>query len=101
MEQDSAIKKQHLVDCTDTVTIGKFTSIGGYGTQILSHSTSLQYNKQSCAPITIGHHCLVGTRSIILPGATLPDQSVLGAGAVLKNNFRNLLSFMEVYRLGL
>lgn len=87
MEQDSAITKQHLVDCTDTVTIGKFTSIGGYGTQILSHSTSLQYNKQSCAPITIGHHCFVGTRSIILPGATLPDQSVLGAGAVLKKQF--------------
>lgn len=87
MEQDSAITKQHMIDCTDTVTIGKFTSIGGYGTQILSHSTSLQYNKQSCAPITIGHHCFVGTRSIILPGSILPNQSVLGAGAILKKQF--------------
>lgn len=87
MYQDSAITKQHLVDCTDTVTIGKFTSIGGYGTQILSHSTSLQYNKQGCAPITIGHHCFVGTRSVILPGSVLPNQSVLGAGAVLKKQF--------------
>lgn len=87
MKKDSAITKQHLVDCTDTVTIGELTSVGGYGTQILSHSTSLQMNKQSCAPITIGHHCFVGTRSIILPGSTLPNHSVLGAGAVLKKQY--------------
>lgn len=87
MEKDSAITKKHLIDCTDTVTIGAYTSIGGYGTQILSHSTSLEYNRQSCAPIAIGHHCFVGTRSIILPGAILPNCSVLGAGAVLKKQF--------------
>ena len=87
MKEDSAITKQHLIDCTDTVTIGEFTSIGGYGTQILSHSTSLKLNKQGCEPITIGHHCFVGTRCIILPGSVLPSQSVLGAGAVLKKKF--------------
>lgn len=87
MKEDSAITKQHLIDCTDTVTIGEFTSVGGYGTQILSHSTSLEKNRQACAPIQIGHHCFVGTRSIILPGAVLPPQSVLGAGAVLKKKF--------------
>lgn len=87
MKENSAITKQHLIDCTDTVTIGELTSVGGYGTQILSHSTSLKYNKQACAPITIGHHCFVGTRSIILPGAILPDHSVLGAGAMLKKQF--------------
>lgn len=92
MGKDSAITKQHLIDCTDTVTIGELTSIGGYGIQILSHSTSLQHNKQSCAPITIGHHCFVGTRSIILPGSILPNQAVLGAGAVLKKQFTESFS---------
>ena len=87
MKEDSAITKQHLVDCTDTVTIGEFTSVGGYGTQILSHSTSLEKNRQACAPIQIGHHCFVGTRCIILPGSVLPSQSVLGAGAVLKKKY--------------
>ena len=87
MKEDSAITKQHLVDCTDTVTIGEFTSVGGYGTQILSHSTSLEKNRQACAPIQIGHHCFVGTRSIILPGSVLPPQSVLGAGAVLQRKY--------------
>lgn len=83
MKQDSAITKQHIIDCTDTITIGEFTSIAGYGTQMLTHSTSLKYNQQSCEPITIGHHCFVGTRSIILPGSILPNHCVLGAGSVL------------------
>lgn len=87
MKEDSAITKQHHIDCTDIVTIGKFTIISGYGTQILTHSTSIEKNRQGCEPITIGHHCFVGTRSIILPGSILPPQSVLGAGAVLKKKF--------------
>ena len=62
MGKDSAITKQHLIDCTDTVTI------------------------------TIGHHCFIGTRSIILPGSILPNQAVLGAGAVLKKQFTESFS---------
>ena len=89
MKKDSAITKQHLVDCTDIVTIDELTSIAGYGTQILSHSTSLEYNDAGCAPITIGHHCFIGTRSIILPGSILPNHSVLGAGAVLNKQFKD------------
>ncbi len=92
MKKDSAITKQHLIDCTDIVTIGELTSVGGYGTQILSHSTSLEYNDGGCAPITIGHHCFIGTRSIILPGSVLPNHSVLGAGAVLNKQFKDEFS---------
>lgn len=87
MEEGSAITKQHHIDCTDVVKIGKLTIISGYGTQILTHSYSIEKNKQGCAPVNIGHHCFVGTRSIILPGSELPSQSVLGAGAVLKKKF--------------
>ena len=87
MKEDSSITKQHHIDCTDMVIVGEFTTIAGYGTQILSHSFSLEKNNQACAPIQIGHHCWVGTRSIILPGSVLPSQSVLGAGAVLQKKY--------------
>jgi serine acetyltransferase len=85
--KDSAITKNHMVDCTDTVTIGDYTSIAGYGTQILTHSTSIKTNRQDCAPISIGSNCFVGTRSILLPGTSLPAQCVLGAGSVLTKSF--------------
>lgn len=87
MEEGSAISKKHHIDCTDIVSIGRYTSIGGYGTQVLTHSTSLKLNKQMCAPITIGHNCFIGTRSILLTGSILPDCSVLGAGAVLQKAY--------------
>lgn len=85
--KDSAITKNHMIDCTDAVTIGDYTSIAGYGTQILTHSTSLRTNRQDCSPITIGSNCFIGTRSILLPGTSLPKQSVLGAGSVLTKSF--------------
>lgn len=87
MEKDSAITKQHHIDCTDLVSIGELSVVAGYGTQILSHSTSLEYDDGGCAPIIIGHHCFVGTRSIILPNSALPNFSVLGAGAVLSKRY--------------
>ena len=87
MGKDSAITKDHLIDCTDQVTIGELTSVAGYGTQILTHSTSLEHNYQNCAPITIGARSFVGTRTILLPGSALPDSSVLGAGSVLTKAF--------------
>ncbi len=87
MGKDSAITKDHMIDCTDTVTIGELTSIGGYGSQILTHSTSIEHNRQNCAPISIGSRSFVGTRSILLPGTSLPDSSVLGAGSVLTKSF--------------
>ena len=90
MKEDSSITKQHHIDCTDMVIVGEFITIAGYGTQILSHSFSLEKNSQACAPIQIGHHCWVGTRSIILPGSVLPSQSVLGAGAVLQKKYIHL-----------
>ncbi len=87
IKEGSAITKQHHIDCTDTVTIGELTVLAGYGSQLLSHSTSIEHNDGACAPITIGHHCFVGTRCVLLPGAELPSHCVLGAGAVLNKRF--------------
>lgn len=87
MEEGSAIAKKHHIDCTDMVHIGRYTSIAGYDTQILTHSTSLKYNKQMCAPINIGNNCFIGTRSTILTGVSFPDNSILGAGAVLQKTY--------------
>tara|TARA_R110000868_G_scaffold128417_2_gene336488 strand:- start:8821 stop:9489 length:669 start_codon:yes stop_codon:yes gene_type:complete len=83
IEQHAAITNRHLVDCTDRVTIGKFSTVGGFRSQLLSHSIDLSTNRQSCRPITVGAYCFVGTGSVLLKGSALPDYSVLGAGSVL------------------
>ncbi len=35
-------------------------------------------------PIRIGSRCFIGTNAILLPGTTIGDRSVVGAGAVVK-----------------
>lgn len=83
IEDHAAVTHRHLVDCTDRVTIGAFTTFAGWGSQILTHAIDLRANCQSAAPVTVGRYCFVGTRVVLLKGSRLPDRSVLAAGSVL------------------
>ena len=85
--KESAITKNHHIDCTNSITIGNFVTIAGYYSQMLTHSIDLKENRQNSLPILIGDYCFVSTRCTILGGSRLPDHSVLAAGAVLNKNF--------------
>lgn len=81
--EHSAITNRHLIDCTSAVTIGRFTTIAGFQTQLLTHSIDLEKSRQDSAPIAIGEYCFVGTNCVLLGGSALPDFSVLGAKSLL------------------
>lgn len=85
LAEHSAVTSRHLLDCTGGISIGRFTTVAGFRSQILTHSIDLAANRQNSAPVEIGAYCFVGSASIILSGAKLPDYCVLGAGAVLAN----------------
>src|SRR5690606_454133 len=83
----SAITKHHHIDCTNSITIGKFATIAGYHSQLLTHSIDIDENRQDSAPIQIGDYCFIGTNVVILGGARLPHFSVLGAKSLLNKAF--------------
>lgn len=83
----SAVTKHHALDCTDRIEIGAFATIGGQGSQLMTHEIDLARNRQDAAPITIGDYCFVGTAVVVLGGAVLPARSVLGAKALLNKAF--------------
>jgi len=83
----AAITNRHIIDCTNRVTIGEFTTFAGFCSQILTHSIDLATSRQGSAPVTIGSHCFVGTGSILLAGSVLPDHSVLGAASLLNKAY--------------
>lgn len=87
--ESSAITKNHHMDCTNTIKIGKFSTIAGYNSQFLTHSINVIDNIQDSAPITIGDYTFVGTNSVILNGAVLPSYAVLGAKSLLNKKFEN------------
>lgn len=49
------------------------------GARILSHD----YCRAIHSDVKIGKRCFIGADSIILPGVTLNDQTIVGAGAVV------------------
>ncbi len=85
--EHTAITNRHLIDCTNSVTIGRFTTFAGFRSQILTHSIDLYRSRQSSKPITIGDYCFVGTSSVLLGGSTLPDCSVLAANSLLNKPY--------------
>ena len=84
----AAVTHRHLIDCTDCVELGDYTTFGGWGSQILTHSIDIRTSQQRAAPVKIGRYCFVGTRVIVLKGSVLPAFSVLSAGSVLAHAFK-------------
>jgi len=85
IKKHAAITSRHLIDCTDSVIIGEYSTFAGFRSQILSHSINLKESRQRCKPVIIGSYCFVGTGCIFLPGSSLPNNSILAAGSVLTN----------------
>ena len=83
----SAVTARHYFDCNNTIRIGDFTIIAGFGTAFFTHSVNIEENIQETKPITIGSHCMVGMGSIITKGAVLPNCSVLAANSTLHKSF--------------
>jgi acetyltransferase-like isoleucine patch superfamily enzyme len=81
--EHSAITHRHLIDCTNRVTIGRFTTVAGFQSQIITHTIDVEQSRQTSAPVHIGEYCFVGTNSVLLGGSALPDFCVLGAKSLL------------------
>src|SRR5438874_2063364 len=85
--EHSAITNRHLLDCTSSITIGRFTTIAGFQSQFISHTIDIARNRQTSYPIQVGDYCFVGTDSVLLGGSALPDYCVLGAKSLLNKTY--------------
>ncbi len=73
----TVITSGHRIDFTDRVTLGRNVIVGGRNSSLWTH------NRQETAPIEIGDFCYLGSEVRLAPGAKLPDECILGIGAVL------------------
>ena len=79
------------------ISIGENTIISG-GVTFLVHDYSIATAIRTVRPvkkgalphflkdIKVGNNCFIGMRSIILPGTTIGDNTIIGAGSVVKGN---------------
>lgn len=75
-----------LVDDTH-IYVGSYTMFGPNVTiATASHPISPEHRKQDYQynqPVHIGENCWIGARAVILPGVTIGDNSVIGAGSIV------------------
>tara|TARA_R110002050_G_scaffold144926_1_gene270471 strand:+ start:1093 stop:1674 length:582 start_codon:yes stop_codon:yes gene_type:complete len=83
MCEHSAITSRHLIDCTDSVTVGEYAIVGGYRSQILTHSINFYESVQKCKAVKIGSYSFVGTSCVLLPGVNVPNRTILSAGSIV------------------
>lgn len=93
IETHAGISSRHLIDCTARVRIGAFATIGGFRSQLLTHSIDFEAGRQTAEPIEIGEYSFIGTNAVVLGGSVLPHHSVLGAQSLLNKKWD------EPYRL--
>jgi acetyltransferase-like isoleucine patch superfamily enzyme len=79
----AAVTHRHILDCTEQVSIGSFTTVAGYRSQILTHSIDLGECRQDAKPVVIGSYCFIGTACTLLGGAVIADFCVVGANALV------------------
>ncbi|MFT3932639.1 MAG: acyltransferase [Chitinophagaceae bacterium] len=87
MDTFSSVTKHHHLDCTNIIKIGKYATVAGYQSQLLTHSINVVKNIQDSEPIDIGEYTFIGTNVVILGGAVLPAYSVLGAKSLLNKAY--------------
>src|SRR5579871_3041917 len=63
------------------IFIGDYTAVA-FGATVLSHDVATLKTVET----RIGSYCLIGARSIILPGVTIGDHCIIGAGSVVMTN---------------
>jgi acetyltransferase-like isoleucine patch superfamily enzyme len=89
VERHGGISSRHLIDCTARVRIGAFATIGGFRSQLLTHSIDFGAGRQTAEPIEIGEYSFTGTNSVMLGGSVLPHHSVLGAQSLLNKKWED------------
>lgn len=83
IQREAFITSRHSFDCTASVSLADFAAIGGYGTQILTHSLDFARNVQTGEPVSVGSRTFVGSRCLVLAGVAVPEMCLIGAGSVL------------------
>lgn len=94
ISHNSGIGENSYIVCMDYVTIGQDVMIGPEvmiltgGHDYKDEALLLREQKILTAPVSIGNDCWIGSRVIILPGVSICDRVIVGAGSVVSKSIQ-------------
>lgn len=89
---NSSVNSNNMIACHERIIIGDNVQLSP-NVQIYDHDHDFRFeggltkNKFKTAPIEIGDNVWIGANTVILRGTKIGDNSVVGAGCVLKGIF--------------
>ena len=83
IREGGSITSRHYLDMNADIEFGRMSQIAGVRSTFLTHSIDIMANRQERAPVYVGNYTFVGTNSVLLAGAHIPDKCVVAAGAVV------------------
>lgn len=90
LEEEAKIGVKHLLDMTDSITIGKNSMLAGADTQIWTHNFYFSKNSSKMAredaPVIIGTNCYIGARCTIMAGVNISNAITVGANSCISKS---------------
>lgn len=83
MGNSAALTSRHYVDASGGVFLGAYSLVAGVRSTFMTHGVDVVENSMSTKPIRIGEHSMVGSNCQLLPGALVPDRSVVAMGSTV------------------
>ncbi len=83
MGRESAVTMRHVIDCSDEVKLGAFSTLGGMRSQVVTHAIDLDHSAQITMPVAVGERSMIFTGCTLLAGSVVPERSVVAGGAVV------------------
>ena len=89
---NSSINSNNIITCRKKIIIGDYVWLSP-NVQIYDHDhdyktlNGIKDNKYITDSIIIGNNVWIGANTIILKGTTIGDNSIIGAGCILKGNY--------------
>ncbi len=77
------VTNRHYMDVHADIEVGQMAIVAGVRSTFFTHSIDLAANRQVIAPISVGDRSFVGTNSVLLPGAHVPERCAVAAGSVV------------------
>jgi acetyltransferase-like isoleucine patch superfamily enzyme len=77
------IGSRNYLDCSGTITIRPFGTVGGNRCLFHTHQPDYAHDRQTAGRVTVGEHSFVGSCAVMLKGAWLPARSILAANSTM------------------
>jgi acetyltransferase-like isoleucine patch superfamily enzyme len=83
MGEAASLTNRHYIDAGGGVFLGAYSLVAGVRSTFMTHGVDVVSNTMSTKPIRIGTRSMVASNCQLLPGAVVPDRSVVAMGSTV------------------